>query len=654
LTKKRKELQEQLDNLKESLAVLLVDFSTKLDVQIERQIIEKSTEEKTIQEEFYNVIKEQRKAVLSWRKRLSAHYEKGHAIEKSIILPKLGTGATSFVSQNWEGKIIPFDHITFYKDKKLGEGAFGTVYRGMVYGNIVAVKRLKEPVDSGVSADVSKSNATNSFEMECHLLGGLKDANILRFMGASFLKDDEEEKKEGGTKFLNCCILTEYAEKGSLHDILYGSAKDGALRIKFTIFRKYTAISQIVSGMRYLHSVNIIHLDLKPANILLDAEYNIRIADFGMSRVNQKSNFYSALHNFIAGTPYYMSPEILLGDETLGGPTQKSDVYSFGILLNEFLTEEPPYSEMLGTKPTIEILRKVVMGHEQSRPLLYKDKNEEIKALITSSWDTDPSKRKTFEEILKNSSWDNAKRDLVKDSGAVTSKIDAAIKKHTTDNKIKIEDFVKVLRECHSLENELNKNNKNNQAAIDFFLGIPNRASTPDVDLSVVFRFLTWFDGYKSTELIPAIQQVVKTEWFFGVMPTNVADEILSTKENSHTGAYLVRWDDDMFKLSYIYSEKDKEKKSRQHIAHISTNSTSLRELFENEKLWKQGLDLKKSKIPERPLALRNLVGIFNAGLYISSGTSYTLKLEGASPSAPTQQEQLNIQRGLPSFDMIL
>jgi len=118
LDKKRKELQEQLDNLKESLAVLLVDFSTKLDVQIERQIIEKSTEEKTIQEEFYNVIKEQRKAVLSWRKRLSAHYEKGHAIEKSIILPKLGTGATSFVSQNWEGKIIPFDHITFYKDKK--------------------------------------------------------------------------------------------------------------------------------------------------------------------------------------------------------------------------------------------------------------------------------------------------------------------------------------------------------------------------------------------------------------------------------------------------------------------------------------------------------------------------------------------------------
>jgi len=141
-------------------------------------------------------------------------------------------------------------------------------------------------------------------------------------------------------------------------------------------------------------------------------------------------------------------------------------------------------------------------------------------------------------------------------------------------------------------------------------------------------------------------------------MSTSVAEEILSKTENNHTGAYLVRWDDDMFKLSYIYSEKDKTKsslffsKTKKFIGHESTQSTSLANLFANEKMWKRDHDLKNGKIPERPLALRNLVGIFNSALYISSYGIYTMRFLGSS--APTQQEQLNIQKGLPIFEMIL
>jgi len=134
----------------------------------------------------------------------------------------------------------------------------------------------------------------------------------------------------------------------------------------------------------------------------------------------------------------------------------------------------------------------------------------------------------------------------------------------------------------------------------------------------------------------------------------------LSKKENKDplpTGTFLVRWDNNEFVLSYIHSDKEKEKekeKKKKVIVHVSTTYDNVRDLFENEKEWKKKHNLKSVKFPERPLGFLNLEGVWFNKLYISSGTTYTFNLEGGNPAQPTAQEQLNLQRGLPAFEIVL
>jgi len=232
-------------------------------------------------------------------------------------------------------------------------------------------------------------------------------------------------------------------------------------------------------------------------------------------------------------------------------------------------------------------------------------------------------------------------------------------KKVQKDSKIKFDEFIKILKDTLGLETELHKNNVNNHKAIALFLDIPNRITQPDVDLDKVSRFLNWFEGYKSNEIIVAIQQIVKTKWFFGALDKEEANKILSRKENHHTGTFLVRWDNNEFVLSFIFTEKKDEKNkegSAKQIAHVSTKSKNLKDLFENESVWKQSqnLSLKSSFSPERPGGYQDLEGVWFKTSYITSGTSYTAQMEGINPAAPTQLEQMNQQKGLPSFDMVL
>jgi len=95
--------------------------------------------------------------------------------------------------------------------------------------------------------------------------------------------------------------------------------------------------------MKYLHGKDILHLDLKPANILLDDCWRARIADFGMSKViaaEKSSEFLSFISKAVGGTPIYMAPEVLTGST----PTASADVYSFGVMAWEVFNEQQPYT----------------------------------------------------------------------------------------------------------------------------------------------------------------------------------------------------------------------------------------------------------------------------------------------------------------------
>jgi len=175
-------------------------------------------------------------------------------------------------------------------------------------------------------------------------------------------------------------IVLEYLEHGSLYDLLHNEtmAIEGDLALPI--------LRDISQGIRFLHSASpqVIHGDLKSANILVDRGFRAKVADFG-----------SANQNCATGTPFWMAPELLRG-ETVNSAA--SDVYSFGIILYEVFSRRDPY-ENEGN--IIEVLRLVCDKAIQKRPAAPFGMPEKVKGLMVDCVEDEPANRPTFEEIDK-------------------------------------------------------------------------------------------------------------------------------------------------------------------------------------------------------------------------------------------------------------
>ncbi|CAO2161630.1 unnamed protein product [Urochloa humidicola] len=192
---------------------------------------------------------------------------------------------------------------------KLGEGGFGSVFRGTMPGPesaVIAVKRLKGRV-----------HADKQFRAEVQTVGVVKHTNLVRLLGFC-VKGDMR------------LLVYEYMPNGSLGSHLF-SERSSLLNWDL----RYRIALGIAKGLAYLHEECedcIIHFDIKPENILLDEEFCAKIADFGMAKLLGRE-FNSALTT-IRGTMGYLAPEWISGQPI----TKKADVYSFGIVLLEIVS----------------------------------------------------------------------------------------------------------------------------------------------------------------------------------------------------------------------------------------------------------------------------------------------------------------------------
>ncbi|KAJ9564747.1 hypothetical protein OSB04_000713 [Centaurea solstitialis] len=210
----------------------------------------------------------------------------------------------------------------FCDDYKLGEGGFGDVYKGTIKnGNLVAVKKLLV------------SNAKADFEREVRVISNVHHRNLIRLLGCC----------SEGTELL---LVLEYMENGSLANFLYGERK-GTLTWK----QRCSIIFGVAKGLAYLHEqyhVTIIHRDINPSNILLDNEFQPKIADFGLARLlpedqthistrfagTCKSSKKITQSSFYTTCSGYTAPEYAIH----GQLSEKADTYSFGIVVLEIIS----------------------------------------------------------------------------------------------------------------------------------------------------------------------------------------------------------------------------------------------------------------------------------------------------------------------------
>ncbi|KAJ8562986.1 hypothetical protein K7X08_031438 [Anisodus acutangulus] len=196
----------------------------------------------------------------------------------------------------------------FDSSQELGDGGFGTVYYGKLRdGREVAVKRLYE----------QNSKRMVQFKNEIEILTSLRHQNLVMLYGCTSRHSRE------------LLLVYEYIPNGTVADHLHGEkAKDGTLiwpiRMKIAI--------ETASALAYLHASDIIHRDVKTCNILLDNNFTVKVADFGLSRLFP--NDVTHISTAPQGTPGYVDPDYHACYQL----TSKSDVYSFGVVLIELIS----------------------------------------------------------------------------------------------------------------------------------------------------------------------------------------------------------------------------------------------------------------------------------------------------------------------------
>ncbi|CAN4104474.1 unnamed protein product [Withania somnifera] len=264
--------------------------------------------------------------------------------------------------------------------KKLGEGGFGSVFKGCLEdGTKIAVKCL-----DGIG------QVKKSFLAEVETIGSIHHVNLVQLIGFCAEKSHR-------------LLVYECMSNGSLEKWIYHGKQEKIL--DWNCRKKI--IQDIAKGLAYLHEEcrqKILHLDIKPPNILLDENLNAKLSDFGLAKLIDRNQ--SEVMTMMRGTPGYLAPEWLSGVIT-----EKVDVYSFGIVILEILSGRRNFeaSESEEQRIMLNLFRKkaeegqlVDLIDKNSEDMqLYKE--EAIKAMQIAAWclQSDYTKRPSMSMVVK-------------------------------------------------------------------------------------------------------------------------------------------------------------------------------------------------------------------------------------------------------------
>lgn len=254
---------------------------------------------------------------------------------------------------------IDVQELSFHE--VVGKGAFGVVSRAIYRSKDVAVKLIET------------ESERKAFLTELKQLSRVNHPNIVKLYGAC-------------TRAPVVCLVMEYAEGGSLYNVLHGTGPQP----DYTAAHAMSWALQVSRGVEYLHSMKpkaLIHRDLKPPNLLLIMGGTVlKICDFGTAcdiQTHMTNN---------KGSAAWMAPEVFEGSNY----SEKCDVFSWGIILWEILTRRKPFDEIGG--PAFRIMWAV---HNGTRPPLIRNLPKPLELLMTRCWSGKPAERPSMAEVVR-------------------------------------------------------------------------------------------------------------------------------------------------------------------------------------------------------------------------------------------------------------
>jgi serine/threonine protein kinase len=221
----------------------------------------------------------------------------------------------------------------------IGQGGMGAVYRGTDTrsGKPVAIKQLKQELVTSTGDE-----AIERFRREVDALRRLDHPNIIKLLGTA---------KRGADYY----IIMEYADAGTLADILRNESP-------IPVERALQIALDLSDALTRAHRLNIIHRDLKPENVLFITDGTLRLTDFGVARIGDKTRVTQS--GYIVGTGAYLSPEACRGLEL----DARADIWAFGVLLYEMMTRQLPFGGNSPASVITSILVEPLRDPRQLRP----------------------------------------------------------------------------------------------------------------------------------------------------------------------------------------------------------------------------------------------------------------------------------------------
>ena len=307
----------------------------------------------------------------------------GKSNEMTIGAATTVSGTTNFMLAIPGYLTLNHNDYMIFEDKVLGTGATAVIFLGVLSPSLSSTFRFDQ-----IALKVYKSDFSDaSIKYELALLSSLqyRSKHIVELVGY--------------TETPALTIATRFYENGTLSSKIYNEGFSYP-----PTFVRDIALG-LATGVSEMHKVNVVHFDLKPANILLDSDFSPVISDFGMAKVidNSRHSVKGLQESDVFGfTPAYCAPELLSSNLVVSETSKKADVYAYGIVLLELITRKKAWRDqsdsVMGFK---DICRLVSRGERPLIPDSHRDEFPLLTNIIQQCWQQDPLNRPSSEEISK-------------------------------------------------------------------------------------------------------------------------------------------------------------------------------------------------------------------------------------------------------------